>query len=260
MKKWTFSLVLCGLTWILLSFSTQALAYVFTDDFQQGFYWAHVPLTFRVANDASDSGVTQKLTQEAMDEWEQDVGQQIWQMDDKSSNVIRWSNNFAADTGYDAQTTLAVTVRYHAGTYIGRVEIVINQGQEVLRRNAGGYLRQTILHELGHTLGLGHSDTQAVMQAYLQFYSGLQSDDIDGMNEVLRQTRERQANHYVSPMASNGTSSSSGKFLGCGGGDSSNALKTTQGFTLSLFTGLLCSVFLGFLIKLPRVLKAKRQS
>lgn len=62
-------------------------------------------------------------------------------------------------------------------------------------------LRSTALHELGHSLGLGHSpDTGAVMYAYYNGKIDLQPDDLNGIRSlygVFRDTRTFDAGFYL---------------------------------------------------------------
>lgn len=188
---------------LLIFFLTQsAWAYNLTQDFKQGFYWASLPITIHV--DESDKGrkdTIEQLARDAMGEWESRTGLTIWSMDTGTSNIIRWSNNFAAETKMDPVSVLAVAIRYTNGPYFAKTEIVIN-GSHPLNHELN-HLLTTITHELGHTMGLDHSENlQALMAPTLQDpYMGLHSDDIRGMTEASQQTEHRQLTKYVSPLA-----------------------------------------------------------
>jgi hypothetical protein len=242
-RKWIFAGALFGLL-----LTSQAPAYTLTTDFGQGFYWAALPVSVK-----AETPELRTLLEECINEWEREVGMDIWQYQDNAPNIVRWTNDITRDTGYDANTTLAVTTRYHQGTYIGRMDIVLNGAQEVLRQNQYQTLRETILHELGHTVGLGHSDdASAVMSAYLNYSYYLGQDDINGMAEVLRVTQNRQAQHYVSPLAMN--SSGKGRSLwDCAGQQDSDAMGVNLiNLLWSLFAGLICSAIVSLVSKLPR--------
>ncbi len=190
-----------------LAFS--ANAYTFTDDFDRGFYWASYPITMNKFVLKSEDGVVlSSIVDECESEWEGVVGMPIWNIPPNAitsgtygGNSIRWADDFAAETGFDVDSTLAVTVRHRVGTYFTRTEIILNGEKGNLRTNQSK-LRQVILHEMGHTLGLGHTTEYGVMQATLNVaISELSDDDIEGGIAVVEETLWRQDNNYVSPYA-----------------------------------------------------------
>lgn len=186
---------------LLVIITTKSFSFEFTVDYKQGFYWREFPIKMkRFSINPSEAAQLETFVREAEDEWEQAVGQEIWDFNsgEESNNIIRWSNNFAYETGYDPMNTLAVTIRFHDGTYIDRTEIILNGGIMYLRDNVNGILKTTILHELGHTLGLDHSRLPAVMQAYLGNFIELQPDDIDGAVAIMGDTVEKQVDNYIS--------------------------------------------------------------
>ena len=113
---------------ILLSF--EVYSYNFTDDFNDGIFWGSFPVTFsRYALDETQTEELQTLTEEAEREWEREVGSDLWSFASSiqigsgaaPNNNIRWSDNFADETGYDPSRTLAVTIRYNNGTVFSKV-------------------------------------------------------------------------------------------------------------------------------------------
>lgn len=201
-------------------FSLEGKAYSFTQDFQKGVYWKSFPLTMtRFAADQAEGDLLQTLVDESVSEWENSTGTEIWNIspveisNNFRGNYIRWSYNFAAETGFDATRTLAVTIRYNSGTYFEQVVIILNAQITYLRTNFGGALKKTILHELGHTIGLDHSDQEAIMAATLTSISSLQDDDIRGMNALIDETQKRQQSGFV---ANQTQSSESNKVAACG--------------------------------------------
>lgn len=196
--------------WLLIFCITlPAWGYRLTQDFINGFYWASLPVSFIVqdSNSIRKSMLT-NLTKDAIGEWENRTGLSIWDVAaGGTSNIIRWSTNFAGETRMDPSSVLAVAIRYTNGPYFARTEIVINGSHNSF--NTGNpsidkmNLGTTLVHELGHTIGLDHSENMmAVMAPTLQYpYNGLDTDDLHGMSEAHAQTQHRQVTGYISPLS-----------------------------------------------------------
>lgn len=204
--------------WLLLfTITSSAWAYNLTQDFINGFYWAQLPVNFTIVDDnASRKSVIQSLAQSAINEWESQTGLSLWDLTNQgTTNIIRWSTNFAAETKMDPSSVLAVAIRYTNGPYFARSEIIINGGHWLNQDTSN--LRTTITHELGHTMGLDHSNNMlAVMAPTLQSpYNGLHNDDLNGMEDVHAQTENRQITRYVSPLAYTSQTESSSP-MSCG--------------------------------------------
>lgn len=204
-------------------FSTKSYGYAFTQDFNKGFYWRVFPLEVKkFASNATDGALLESLATEAFAEWEAVVGKNLWvvtpveQSTKYTGNYIRWSENFGSETGYDPTRTLAITVRYNQGTFFEHTEIILNGGLSYLRQNWGNTLKITLLHEIGHTLGLDHSDQEAIMAASLGSVNVLQPDDINGMNALVDETIKRQTSGYTSPYSSNSAPTNNKLISGCG--------------------------------------------
>jgi hypothetical protein len=197
--------MLKGLLAILFSFS--AWGFNLTADFRNGFYWENLPIGLTVIDkDVVRKEKLERIAIRAIREWEDSTGLALWsfsssQTNPAYSNVIRWSENFAQETKMDPASVLAVAIRYTNGPYFARTEIVINGSHEMNKNDT--YLRTTITHELGHTMGLDHSEvSSAVMAPSLQtFYWGLHQDDVAGMSAAHDETQMRQQTGYISPLA-----------------------------------------------------------
>lgn len=238
---------------ILMSWSASSWGFNFTTDFNNGFYWSELPLKITVMeSDSTRKSSLEKIVKNSISDWQAQTGLSIWSFLSSTTsaatqNVIRWSTNFAAETNMDASSVLAITIRYSNGPYFAKTEIVIN-GNHSINQNASN-LYTTITHELGHTIGLDHSNANnAVMAPYIQIpYMGLQADDVQGMSQLVSETDGRQVSGYISPLSyQENPQVSSVKAFGCAtvSFDPSGA-KSAQSF-LSLGLGLLLSLIRRF--------------
>jgi hypothetical protein len=230
---------------------SEARAYRLTEDFNNGFYWASLPVQFMVMDtNPTRLQLIKQLTVEAVSEWENALEDalinQLWNVSSQQGspssnrNIIRWSTRFGAETGLSESTTLAVAIRYTSGPYVARAEIIINGNHPI--NSFPEQLKTVLVHELGHTLGLDHSDVRdAVMAPSLVLdYQGLHWDDEEGMTYTVTETKRRQAIGYISPLAAK-SEESSGSALSCGtvdisggGGDGGGSPMLSLGLGLLL--------------------------
>lgn len=234
---------------LLLSFllTSPAWGYRLTADFNSGFYWRTLPISIAVVeSDATMKSKLEYLSRMAIQDWESSTGLNLWdQTNSGTVNIIRWSRNFAEETKMDPASVLAVAIRYTNGPYFAKTEIIINGNHIYNQQN--NYLLTTLTHELGHTMGLDHSENMdAIMAPSLQINSsGVRRDDVNGMDEAIAQTIHRQETGFVSPLAYEKEESSSP--LSCG----TVAVSTTA----SPVSGLV-SLGAGILIGLVRRLRS----
>lgn len=206
---------------VAIFFSTNGLSYAFTSDFNKGFYWKTFPIVMnRFATDSTDAGLIQTLSDQAINDWESVTGKNLWTFNpvvissNYTGNYIKWSNNFGQETGFDPNSTLAVTIRYNKGTFMETTVIILNAGLAYLKQNWGNSLKITLLHEIGHTIGLDHTAVVgAIMYPSIGTTTSLQPDDIEGMNALVDQTLNRQSTGYISPYS---TTTSTNKIAACG--------------------------------------------
>jgi len=239
------------MTFLLMTFSVSGWTYQFTQDFKNGFYWSSLPVQFIVMDtDSQRLSMIRSLAQEAVDEWQDALIDSLWNIGSQQSapvsnrNIIRWSTNFAQETGMSESSTLAVAVRYTGGPYIARGEIILNGKHPI--NSFPNQLKTVLVHELGHTLGLDHSDVQAaVMAPSLDLnYDGLHYDDVQGMSVTVQETRRRQAIGYISPLSRQETQSSA---MSCGtidisggdGGDGGGPMNLIFSVGIGLFVMLI---------------------
>ena len=233
----------------LFTLSTQAWGYRFTTDFLNGFYWRSLPIRITVVE--SDPTLKQKLeylSRLAVKEWEDNTNLTLWDTSSTgTSNVIRWSKNFAAETNMDPASVLAVAIRYTDGPYFVKTEIIINGNHMYNQQN--NYLLTTLTHELCHTMGLDHSDmSDAIMAPSLQLNSnGVRQDDTQGMEMAISQTVHRQETGYVSPLAYQEEETSNSP-LSCG----TVAVTSTGTGTASGLLSLGAGILIGFVRRIRK--------
>jgi hypothetical protein len=236
MLKWTLALLI----------TTPAWAYNLTQDFANGFYWASLPVKLMVVEkDPERKQLLETLAKDAINEWHERTGLDLWKLTTNgTTNIIRWSNNFAEETKMDPLSVLAVAVRYTDGPYFAKSEIIINGSHTSFNSGLSwmdkANLGTTIVHELGHTMGLDHSENKlAVMARTLQFpYNGLHDDDVEGMTAAHEETANRQRTRYVSPLAYS-KESKGGEALSCGTIGAAGTTGAGAGGMLSLISGML---------------------
>lgn len=225
-KKYLHSLLLPIMTFLGLFLHHHSLAYQFTDDLLKGSFWRTFPLPLKIQMSSSDSRyeVTENALIEAIEEWQRHSSIQLWDYQDSSSisrvsNVIRWSNDFQKETGYSVNSTMAVTIRYSTPPLLQRTEIIIN-GQYPGLADLDN-LRKILIHELGHTIGLDHSDYYgSMMYSTLSLNESgpndLSHDDIDGLHNVVSYHTQKQSEPIQLEQRQSGSKNALDGFSSCG--------------------------------------------
>jgi hypothetical protein len=235
--------------------TTPAWGYKLTTDFMNGFYWRNLPINITVVeSDPTLKSKLEYLSRLAVQDWENATSLDLWDTSNSgTSNIIRWSKNFAAETNMDPASVLAVAIRYTNGPYFAKTEIIINGNHMYNQQN--NYLLTTITHELGHTMGLDHSNVMdAIMAPSLQLNSnGVRQDDSQGMEDAISETVHRQETGYVSPLAYQKEEKSSSP-LSCGTVAVSTSASPLNGL-ISLATGIL----IGFVRRIRNWAKGRRR-
>jgi hypothetical protein len=196
------------------------------------------------------------FTQDAMEEWESAIGVDVLEIDNNgnNANTIRFSNNFAQETGYDEQTVLAVAIRYSEGPYMNRGEIILNGNNQFLRQNVANILYKTMLHELGHIIGLDHSQEYAIMQANVGAVESLTTDDQQGGIAVVNETLNRQATGFTRAQEAENESSNP-LAAGCG---SINTGPPQSGYLWQFLLAMMLTLFIGKKSEQVRLMIATR--
>ncbi len=226
LKKNWHSLLPAYLLFLGLFLQHHSLAYQFTEDLIRGSFWRTfpIPLKLQIASNDSRYGLTEQALTEAIDEWQKHSEIQLWDYREGGStaaanNVIRWSNNFEKETGYAANSTMAITVRYSSPPLLQRTEIIIN-GQYFGLTNIED-LRKILIHELGHTLGLDHSEEYGSLM-YRTLALGdtspsyLSNDDIEGLSQVMIYHTQKQSEPIQLEQGKSGSSNPLDSIAGCG--------------------------------------------
>jgi hypothetical protein len=238
---------------LLLLFPQSICAYELVEDFVAGYYWQRLPVKMRVTGNVSDDlPRLRQLTLESMQEWEDAIGVDVLEHVEDSSqvNTIRYSNNFAEETGFDEQSVLAVAVRYSEGPYMSRGEIILNGQNQLLRQNVSNLLYKTLLHELGHIIGLDHSQEYAIMQANVGAIGNLTDDDQQGGIAVVNETLKRQSEGYTNNQQGEEQRSDPLSIAGCGTIDTK---PPSSGYLWQFIVAMLLTIFMGRKSQVVRV-------
>ena len=164
---------------IFSSFKLQGSTGILTKDFLNGLYKVNFPIGIIVEDDKC-SGYLNKVVLNAINEWEDALEVDIWQTEttlkkNEISILIYWADSLSQEN--NSTHTLAKIERTYLDGIINKIEIILDEKNQLLSCNKESLLKEVLLHELGHVIGLSH----------IKNYKSIMSEKIDPTINTLQQ-------------------------------------------------------------------------
>jgi hypothetical protein len=211
-----------------------------------GYQWGSTTVTASFMPDGSttNTGATTNLfstlnASHATETWQREFARalQTWANATKLNFYFVSDSGAASGTVNGSQGDIRLTMSPRSDSYAGYTYYPSGSslgGDMFLSSNYGWNIGQhidlysVVLHELGHSLGLGHSDVGGAVMAPTigTVYSGLSSDDIAGIQSIYG---IRQNDSYDSGSGNNGFGTATSVSLNSSGVASFNADLTSMG-------------------------------
>lgn len=172
--------------WFLFLFSSSLLAHQNSvTSSQREIKWNYTNIPLRIINNSASLPASGSLIEAAMAEWNGVSSFKIQKVS-TSNNQIKFSNDFSM---YGSAVVGVTEVNYNSSGVINSASILLNEQHYDFTSTPGMalgnqiYLKDVVTHELGHFIGLAHSEVLNSTMFYSTFpgQSELAADDEAGI-------------------------------------------------------------------------------